>query len=79
MNLQVVKIIGGGGGQNDKFAPQYFHAWGATAPCPQDRRLWCKILLALIESSNSIIYNQFCYSSQNIIFKKVQFFFLYKF
>ena len=30
--LKLTKLLGGGG-QNDMFAPQYFH-WGATAPQP---------------------------------------------
>ena len=36
--LQVVEIIWGGGG-NDMFAPLIF-SLGATAPAPQDRRLY---------------------------------------
>ena len=67
MNFQVVEIIGGGGGQNDMFAPQYFQGGGAIAPLPPGSTplsmYLCK--LTTLQSSNKLavyIINRYCES-----------------
>ena len=39
INFSSCRNYWGGGGQNDIFAPKYFHSGGGCPPAPQDRRL----------------------------------------